>query len=185
MRKIALVAVLFFASVAGISKATAQTNQVSPAKTYDEMLSGFESECTGVAKAMPADKYNFAPGTLKIPGARYDGVYTFAGEIKHLTQANFYFYSIVGGIKPTTDMKSIGALTSKDDILKALADSFAFAHQAIATLTAANAFDEIKAVDGITSRGALAAFGVAHGFDHYGQMVEYLRMNGIVPPGSK
>jgi hypothetical protein len=31
----------------------------------------------------------------------------------------------------------------------------------------------------------VATFGVAHGFDHYGQMVEYLRMNGIVPPASR
>lgn len=185
MRKLLIAAVLTLGlATAPVLQAQA-TAQVSPAKTYDEMLSGFESECMGVAAAMPAEKYNFAPGSLKIAGAKYDGVYTFAGEIKHLTSANYYFYGIVGGVKPTADMKAIQALTAKDDLLKALADSFAFAHKAIATLTPANAFDEIKPVDGITSRGALAAFGVAHGFDHYGQMIEYLRMNGIVPPGSK
>ena len=184
MRKIALAASLLFASVATVPHANAQSRQVSPAKTYEEMLSGFESECLGVAKAMPADKYDFAPGKLKISGAKYDGVYTFAGEVKHIAQANYYFYSIVGGIKPVADMKAIGALTSKDDIVKALAESFAFAHKAMATLTPANAFDEIKPVDGMTSRAALAAFGVAHGYDHYGQMVEYLRMNGIIPPAS-
>jgi uncharacterized damage-inducible protein DinB len=36
-----------------------------------------------------------------------------------------------------------------------------------------------------SSRLHLAAFGVAHAFDHYGQMVEYLRMNGIVPPATR
>ncbi len=192
MRKVTLAAVLMMGFAAGISVTPAtppivaqSVTQVSPAKTYDEMLSGFESQLTGVAKAMPADKYSFAPASLSIAGARYDGVYTFAGEVKHLISANYYFYGVVGGMKPEVDLKAISAMTSKDDMLKALDNSFVFAHKAIATLTSANAFDEIKPVDGITSRGALAAFGVAHGFDHYGQMVEYLRMNGIVPPGSK
>jgi uncharacterized damage-inducible protein DinB len=67
----------------------------------------------------------------------------------------------------------------------ALEKSFVFAHKAIATITAENAFLAIKPVDGQNTRATLAAFGVAHGFDHYGQMVEYLRMNGMVPPGSK
>jgi uncharacterized damage-inducible protein DinB len=55
----------------------------------------------------------------------------------------------------------------------------------VATITAANAFVTIKGVDGMQTRASIAAFGVAHGYDHYGQMVEYLRMNGLVPPGSK
>jgi hypothetical protein len=185
MRKIVMCAVLMLGFCAALPAFSQPTEQVSPAKTYDEMLSGFESQLTGVARAMPADKYNFAPASLAISGAKYDGVYTFAGEVKHLITANYYFYSVVSGMKPGVDMKAIGALTSKDDILKALADSFAFAHKAVATLTPANAFDAIKPVDGITSRSALAGFAVAHGNDHYGQMVEYLRMNGIVPPGSK
>ena len=185
MRKIVMIAALSLSFVAALPAVSQATTQISPAKTYNDMLTQFEGECTGVAKAMPADKYNFAPAELKISGAKYDGVYTFAGEIKHLISANYYFYGVVGGLKPTVDMKAINALTSKDDILKALAESFVFAHKAIATLTPANAFDEIKPIDGVNSRGGLAAFGVAHGFDHYGQMVEYLRMNGIVPPGSK
>jgi hypothetical protein len=42
----------------------------------------------------------------------------------------------------------------------------------------------IKPVDGFSTRTTIAAFAAAHGYDHYGQMVEYLRMNGIVPPAS-
>ena len=82
-------------------------------------------------------------------------------------------------------MKAIGKMTSKDDCVKALADSFAFAHRAIATITTANAFEAIKGADGVHTRVAVAGFIAAHGFDHYGQMVEYLRMNGVLPPGSK
>jgi len=102
-----------------------------------------------------------------------------------VAEANYYFYSTLSGIKPDVDMEKIGKLTKKDDAVAALAASFTFAHKAIATITAANAFETIKGVDGMHTRATVAAFGVAHGYDHYGQMVEYLRMNGIVPPGSK
>ena len=187
MRKFLAGAVLMlaFAGAAPIACHAQSAVQVSPAKAFDEMLSGFDSECIGVAKAMPADKYSFSPASKNIAGAKFDGVRTFGGEVTHLIQANYYFYSVVGGMKPDVDMKAIGALTSKDEIVKALEASFAFAHKALATLTVSNTFDTIKPIDGLSSRGALAAFGVAHGYDHYGQMVEYLRMNGIVPPGSK
>ena len=158
---------------------------VSPAKAMDEMLSMFEHEVTGVAQAMPADKYGFAPMSGAIAGSKFAGVRTFASEVTHIASANFYFAMTVSGTKPDVDMKTIGKMTSKDDCLKALAESFAFAHKAMATITTANAFESIQGVDGLHTRVEVAAFIAAHGFDHYGQMVEYLRMNGIVPPGSK
>ena len=158
---------------------------VSPAKAMDEMLSMFEREVTGVAEAMPVEKYGFAPSSGSMPGAKFNGVRTFAQEVTHIASANFYFASVVSGTKPDVDMKAIGAMTSKADCLKALAASFAFAHKAIGTITTANAFESIQGVDGLHTRVEVAAFISAHGFDHYGQMVEYLRMNGIAPPGSK
>jgi uncharacterized damage-inducible protein DinB len=142
----------------------------------------------GVVKAMPADKYGFAPiaGTFAAGSPeKFAGVRTFAAEVTHVAEANYYFYSAVSGLKPDVDMKSIETLTSKEDCVAMLAKSFAFAHKAIATITVENAFVGIKPVDGMDTRASLAAFGVAHGYDHYGQMVEYLRMNGILPPGSK
>ena len=161
---------------------------VAPSKALDDMLNLFEGELTGVAKTMPAEKYGFAPSAATFAttqGAKFDGVRTFAQELTHLISANYYFYGVVSGEKPDVDMKAINALTAKDDLLKALAASFAFAHKAVATITPENAFVAIKGVDGMTTRATVAAFGVAHGYDHYGQMVEYLRMNGLVPPGSK
>jgi uncharacterized damage-inducible protein DinB len=160
----------------------------SPAKALDKMLGMYEYQVMGVVKAMPADKYGFAPsaGTFATGSTeKFAGVRTFAAEVTHVAEANYYFYSSVSGLKPDVDMKSIETLTSKDDCVAVLAKSLAFAHKAIATITAENAFVGIKAVDGMDTRASLAAFGVAHGYDHYGQMVEYLRMNGVVPPGSK
>jgi uncharacterized damage-inducible protein DinB len=156
---------------------------VTIGKALEEPLSVLEYECMGVAKTMPAEKYSFAPASTG--GAKFDGVRTFAQEATHLADANYYFYSVVSGIKPDVDVKAIGELTKKEDIVAALAKSFAFAHKALATLTLENAFVAIKPVDGQDTRASLAAFAVAHGYDHYGQMVEYLRMNGLVPPGSK
>ena len=155
-----------------------------PAKEIDGMLKLFEGEFMGAAKAMPADKYSFAPKTAMIPGSKYDGVRTFAEQVTHVIQANYSFYSRVGGMKPDVDMKAIAAMTKKDEIVAALAESFVFAHKAIATITTANAFLTIKGADGMNTRATLATFGVAHGYDHYGQLVEYLRMNGIIPPAS-
>ncbi len=160
----------------------------SPAKALDKMLGLYEYEAMGVVKAMPADKYSFAPsaGTFAAGSAeKFDGVRTFAQEVTHVAEANYYFYSSVSGLKPDMDLKKIEAMTSKEDCVDALAKSLAFAHKAIATITVENAFVGIKSVDGMDTRASLAAFGVAHGYDHYGQMVEYLRMNGVVPPGSK
>lgn len=161
---------------------------MEPAKALDAMLSAFESECMGVLKAMPAEKYSFAPaaGTFaSAQEAKFDGVRTFAQQATHVASANYYFYGTVSGMKPGVDTKAISAMSSKEEIVAAMQASFDFAHKAIATVTAANAFTTIKGADGMNTRATLAAFGVAHGYDHYGQMVEYLRMNGVVPPGSK
>ena len=159
-----------------------------PAEAMDNMLSMLESQVTGVAKEMPADKYSFAPsGAMFAPGGaeKFDGVRTFGGQVTHLAQANYFFFADWCGIKPDRDVKAIGDLKSKDEMLAALASSFAYGHKCVATITPGNAFVAIKPVDGFSTRTTITAFAVAHGNDHYGQMVEYLRMNGLVPSGSK
>jgi uncharacterized damage-inducible protein DinB len=158
---------------------------VEPSKAIDPLIGLWEMEFVGVAKAMPADKYDFKPASNVPPGAKFDGVRTFGEEVKHVTQANYYFYGAASGMKPEIDMKSISGLKTKAEIVAALEASFVFVHKATATLTTENSFKAIKAVDGMSTPFVLMAFGPAHGYDHYGQMVEYLRMNGIVPPGSK
>jgi uncharacterized damage-inducible protein DinB len=156
---------------------------VSPVKAQDELLNLFEQEFMAVAKAMPADKYGFAPASAN--GAKFDGVRTFAQEVAHVSQANYYFGSKILGEKMPADAMGISKLTTKDDLLKAAADSFAYAHKAIASITPENAYVAVDGVDGLHTRSVIASFISAHGYDHYGQMVEYLRINGIVPPGSK
>lgn len=161
---------------------------VAPAKAFDSQLSLVEDEMMGAVKAMPAEKFGFAPSAaIFVPGqtTEFAKVRTFAQQATHVAEANYFFYSTVSGLKPAIDVQGLGKLTSKEDVVAALAGSFAFARKAIATLTAANAFEVIKSPEpGFQTRATLAAFGIAHAFDHYGQIVEYLRMNGIVPPAS-
>ena len=169
-------------------KASQNGTAMAPAAALDSLLGMFEYEAVKAAEAMPADKYNFAPSGAKFAEGstvKFEGVRTFAGQVAHLAQANFYFFGTLNGAKPPVDVKAIGAMRSKEELVAALKQSFAFGHAQIATITAANAFVGIEGADGMHTRATVAAFAVAHGYDHYGQMVEYLRMNGIVPDGSK
>ena len=150
---------------------------IAPAQVYGSLLSSIEKEFVGAAEAMPEDKYSFAPAATM---GEFKGVRTFAAQVKHVTEANDYFYHDPS--KPPVDnRKEIDALTTKADILKALNDSFAQAHAYIDAITPENAF--IQTASG--TRAGQASLGIAHMLDHYGQMVEYLRMNGIVPPASR
>jgi uncharacterized damage-inducible protein DinB len=160
----------------------------TPAAAFDSQLREIESEMMNAVKAMPADKFDFAPSqAIFVPGQKteFATVRTFAQQATHVAEANYFFYGIVSELKPDVDTKAILKLKKKDDVVTALAGSFAFAHKAIATLTPVNAFQVIKSPEpGFQTRATLASFGISHAYDHYGQMVEYLRMNGIVPPAS-
>ena len=161
---------------------------MAPAKALDVMLSQLETQVLGVAKAMPAEKYGFVPTAETFATgspARYGTVLSFAGELTHIAGANYNFYSKLTGVAPPAAAKQVRELKTKDEILAALNQSFAYAHAQIKTLTPENAFIGIQGADGFHTPATVAAFAVAHGYDHYGQLVEYLRMNGIVPPGSK
>src|SRR5215469_18270266 len=167
-------------------KAAATT--VDPAKSFGAMLSLFEKAFMGAAKAMPAEKFNFAPSAAIFAESQKTdylspdnkGVRTFAEQVKHVAQANYFFASTLSGLKPDTDVKAIADLKDRDQIIAAAQGSFDFAHKAMATLTPQNAFESVQFKPlGDATRAGMAGFLVAHGFDHYGQLAEYLRMNGI------
>ena len=164
-------------------------SMADPAHAINSQLDLIEGELMGAAKAMPADKYDFAPSqAIFAPGQKteFTTVRTFGQQAAHVAQANYFFYSTVSGLPMDPSVAGIGKLTKKDDIVAALAGSFAFARKAIATITAANAFEVVKAPEPgmLATRATIAQFAISHANDHYGQMVEYLRMNGIVPPAS-
>ena len=159
------------------------------ASAIDPEISIVEKEVVEAAEAMPEDKFDFSPEKLNLPGSDYKGVRTFGQQLKHVAASNYLIWSPITGEKaPDTvnDGKGPDNMTTKADIVKYLKDSFAFGHKAVATLTASNLVEPITSGSGRpTTRLFLATFAAAHCFDHYGQLVEYLRMNGIIPPASR
>jgi len=155
------------------------------ASTVDREISTIEKEIVDAAEAMPEDKFNFSPESLNLPGANYKGVRTFALQVKHVAASNYALFAPLTGDKFPADFLGGNGpenLKTKADIMKFLKDSFALGHKAADTLTTENMLQLPESSK--SPRLYRATFAAAHAFDHYGQMVEYLRMNGIVPPAS-
>ncbi len=144
-----------------------------------------EEEFIPAAEAMPEDKFGFAP-----TGGEFKGVRTFGQQIKHVAAVNYELGAALLEQKPPVDIgdeSGPASITSKADILKYLKESFEYVHKALATINETNVVGTVKSPfgEGTVSRLGLATAVSSHGYDHYGQMVVYLRMNGIVPPASR
>jgi hypothetical protein len=156
------------------------------ASVLDRQLTNVEKTVLPAADAMPADKYDFAPTQ-----GEFKGVRTFGAEVKHMAVANYALGAGILGEKPPVDLgggpDGPANIKSKADILKFLNDSSAYAHKALNSINETNVLEPIKSPFGtnMTTRLGLAVSLISHPFDHYGQMVEYLRMNNIVPPASR
>jgi len=169
--------------------ATPQQPQQPPTVTsvLNTLYGAVEQQVVSAAEAMPEDKYSFAP-----TNGEFKGVRTFAEEVKHIGFANHLFFGPLMG--ETIDTKNIqqesngpAELKTKAEIVQYLKDSFALGHRAIATITSENEVTPLAkpALPFLSTRLAVANIGTFHPMDHYGQMVEYLRMNGIIPPASR
>jgi hypothetical protein len=189
-----LLATAALSTMANAQAAASKPNATAPpptiASAIDVQVGILEREFVGAAEAMPDDKFNFAPGTLNINGSEYKDVKTFAEEVRHVAATNFLLWDAVTGDKPLIETKEDNGppqLKTKAEIVKYLKDSFALGHKAARSLTAECAVALVPSPfgQGQTTKLFCASFAVAHGFDHYGQMVEYLRMNGIIPPASR
>ena len=155
------------------------------AMVFDRNLTNVEKEVVSAAEAMPDDKFNFAPTQ-----GEFKGVRTFAQQIKHIAAVNYMLGAGILGEKPPIDLKGENgpdSITSKTDVVKFLKDSFTYAHKAANSIDEANVLGLVQSPFGPNkvTRLSLAIGMLSHPFDHYGQMVEYLRMNGIIPPASR
>ena len=134
---------------------------------------------------MPDDKFNFAPTQ-----GEFKGVRTYAQQIKHIAAVNYMLGAGILGEKPPVDIGSENGpdkMTSKADIVKFLKDSFEYLHKSLASVNEGNLLGDVPSPFGPNkiTRLRLVLIATAHPFDHYGQMVEYLRMNNIIPPASR
>ena len=137
--------------------------------------------------AMPADKFGFAP-----TDGEFKGVRTFGHMVKHLSATNHILAAAALGEETPADAgDEVGpeAVRTKAEILDYLNGSFAHLSKAIEAIGQMNVPVNPSPISplkkGEVTRSALVVEAVMHACDHYGQIVEYLRMNGVVPPASR
>ncbi|HWW84645.1 MAG TPA: DinB family protein [Vicinamibacterales bacterium] len=187
---VTLAGVFFSAGLAAQAPQRPELTAAPPsiASVMQAQLSMVESQFVPAAEAMPEEKYTFVPTS-----GEFKGVRTFALEVKHVATANLAFYSLILEQEPPPGVTLSGPangpsdVQSKEQILNYLKESFALGHKALATLITQNALTVLAKppAPSMNTPLALATFSLAHASDHYGQIVECLRMNGIVPPASK
>jgi uncharacterized damage-inducible protein DinB len=154
-------------------------------QVLDRTVTNMESEFVPAAEAMPEDKFGFVPTNGEFKGAR-----TFGEQVKHVAAVNYIFGAAILSEKVPVDVgeeSGPASVKTKAEILNYLRESFAYVHRAIQTVNDKNLVELVRSPfgEGKVTRLGLATSVAGHGFDHYGQMVEYLRMNGIVPPASR
>lgn len=167
--------------------ATAAMAQSKPTigHALDFWIANAEKEITSAADAMPEDKYSFAPSA-----GEFTGVRTFAQQIKHLAANNYRMAAYIFDQAPTPDQEAEtgpDTVRSKAQIMDYLRGSFTALHRAAAAITEENMLEPMAShpAPRQNTRVQFAVDAVAHSYDHYGQLVEYLRMNRIVPPASR
>lgn len=174
--------ILLVSNALSMAQTSTQIEHRSVGKELDVWVSKTEELLVPAADAMPEEKYGFAP-----TGGKFEGVRTFAEQVKHLSATNYILASAVLGQKPPHGEQAERApesLKSKAEIVEYLKGSFAHLHRAAAAINDRNQTEIIKRFDNRTRPG-LIVDALCHSWNHYGQIVEYLRMNGIVPPASR
>ena len=169
---------MLFASLL-LAAATAAAPQAQPDPTIASMRGGLDvikGYVTKAAEQVPEEMYAFKP----TPDVR-----SLGQLFGHIADANFGICSMASGQKP--EMQGIEkGKTSKADLAAALAASFKFCEAAFAGLTAASANETVKFfLPGTHTRLSVLTFNTAHDFEHYGNIVTYMRLKGLVPPSSK
>jgi hypothetical protein len=148
------------------------------------LLGLLEHDLVALTEAMPEDRYAFRPAD----GAFAD-VRTFGEQVKHVATMIFMTSALVlrerSPYGPGTRDNGPDDIQGKAAIVDYLKDSIAYARRALASLTVENQLDPLTTYFGAQPRVEVAAGIVYHSYNHYGQLVVYARMNGVVPPSSR
>jgi len=157
------------------------TPPTSVAEVFDRSVDGPEHATLAMAEKMPESLYNFVPTR-----GEFKGVRTFAQLVKHIAVANYQMGAILlrekTPIEPGPHDNGPDSLRTKADVVKFLRESFAYLHKGIATVNEHNLMEVVEIPEGgRVPRLSVVTAAISHPWDIYGQMVEYLRMNGIDP----
>lgn len=186
--------ILGIASPADGQRATEARSEIADTGTgtpdraaFLKLLDTVRQTLVETAEAMPATKYSFVPTT-----GNFANVRSFSRQIRHLAATNYILAAAAMGEQPPADAgdeQGPDSVVTKEQHLAYLRGSYAAlerATRAIGNDRVAVVSSPISPLQGATvTRTGLVAEALIHAYDHYGQMVEYLRMNGIVPPSSR
>ena len=156
-------------------------------RALQSLMKIVEKEIISTVDAMPADKFGFAP-----TDGEFKGVRTFGQMVKHFSATNHILAAAALGEEPPADAgDELGpeSARTKAEILAYLRGSFVHLGKAVQAIGQTNVPVNASPISplkrGEVTRLALMTESLLHAYDHYGQMVEYLRMNGVVPPASR
>jgi len=177
--KISAMAILFVAAMNGPLHGQTGNPLSAGAKRTFGVIKGYIIKA---AAKMPEEQYAFKP----TPEVR-----SFGQIIGHIADANYGFCATAGGEKPPIGGFDPGTpsiektKTSKADLEKALADSFAYCDKVHASMTDSTGATTVKLFNGDMPKLSVLEFNTHHDFEHYGNIVTYMRLKGLVPPSSE
>jgi len=174
--------VVFVLICASVTWAQNQPQPKTIAESVNLIWKDVARDFIALAEAMPEDKWNFAPTQGKFKGVR-----TFGEQIKHVACGNEAWAKQMAGEKTPErcDLGGPNPAKTKAEIVNYLRESFALIDKAIAATNADNLLQPNKGPYWGPNRLSAMTAAVWHVSDHYGHLVEYLRMNDIVPPASR
>jgi uncharacterized damage-inducible protein DinB len=155
----------------------AETGGDNPmSKAIKTQFTTAKTNLSKAAEKMPEESYSFKPS----PDVR-----SFGQLVGHVANASYYFCSAAQGEKSPSAADIEKTVTAKADLVKALNDAFAYCDKAYNSLTDATAPDKLKFGQNETARIGILSFNSMHDYEHYGNMVTYMRLKNIVPPSSE
>lgn len=157
--------------------AAAAQNAIS--RAIGQQWDGAKGNIVASADQMPEADYGFKP---------VDSVRSFGAILAHIAGANYVFCAPALGTKaPYSEDHFEKTAKSKAEIVKALRESVAYCDKAFTALTDLSAGEMVPAAFGTgqTSRAGALLGNIGHLQEHYGNLVTYFRVKGLVPPSSR
>jgi len=154
----------------------AQTPDLKTVSGYPKMVQKQASAwIERAAEKMPEEQYAFKPD----PAVR-----SFGQIVGHVADANYLFCSgALGEKSPAQEIEK--TKTTKADLTSALRAAFVYCNRAYEALTDASANELIKAFGQERNKLGVLWFNASHNLEHYGNLVVYMRVKGVVPPSSE
>lgn len=167
---------LLFLALTGLAQAQTQAPPPDPAAPFKNFYNSTKRNLIGAAEKMPAEHFSFKPTS---------DVRSYAELYGHIIDTNYYACAALRGEANPNKDNLEKTLKTKDDVVKAVKASFEFCDAALTNLTEANLKETFKSGTREIPKTSPLLLLIAHSQEHYGNVVTYLRMKGIVPPSSE